>query len=371
MTFSVAIPSSIQEAVSRHLTRDDGQEDLCFLLWHPSSGKDRTTAVVRDVVWPDEGDRQIHGNVSFNADYFMRACDAAAAQGAGVALIHSHPSGRTWQGLSEDDFNAESRHAGRAQALTGLPMVGLTLATGDATLSARRWERVADRTYEPLWASDVRVVGDRFRTSRPMQRQQGHAEALTRSYATWGAEVQQSLDNLKVGVVGAGSVGMLVVEALARVGVGHVTVIDFDTVKERNLDRLSGARRLDALLGLSKAVVARRLAVSAATNPSFDCRVLECSVLEAEGLAAAMDCDVLFSCVDRPAGRSTLNALAYAHCIPVVDGGVLVDSRDGRLRSAQWRSHVAAPGRRCLECLEQYDPAQVQADRDGLLDDPS
>lgn len=369
--FSVAIPSNIQEQVSRHLTRNDGQEDLCFLIWHPSQGKHRTTAVVHEVVWPKEGDRQVHGNVSFNADYFMRACDAASAQGGGIALIHSHPSGTSWQGLSEDDFNAESRHAGRAKALTGLPMIGLTLATGDETLSARRWERVNDRTYEPRWASNVRVVGDRFRSSRPVRRRPSEVVALTRSFATWGEEVQQSLDDLHVGVVGAGSVGMLVVEALARIGVGHLTIIDFDTVKERNLDRLTGARRLDALLALSKASVAGRSAEAAATNPSFECTVLECSVLEAEGLAAAMDCDILFSCVDRPAGRSSLNALAYAHCIPVVDGGVLVDSRAGRLRSAQWRSHIAAPGRRCLECLEQYDPAQVQADRDGLLDDPT
>ena len=63
--------------------------------------------------------------------------------------------------------------------------------------------------------------------------------------------------------------------------------------------------------------------------------------------------------------------LAYAHQIPVVDGGVRVSvTPSKRLRSADWRAHVALPDRPCLECLEQFDPADVVMERQGLLDDP-
>lgn len=166
--------------------------------------------------------------------------------------------------------------------------------------------------------------------------------------------------------------GAVVAEALARTGVENLLLIDFDTVETVNLDRLLHARRRDAALARSKVEVLRRALVRSATAASPRIEALERSVLEEEGFRAALDCDVLFSCVDRPGPRMVLNIVAYAHLIPVVDGGVRVESPGGKhLKAADWRAHVAAPGRRCMGCIGQFDEARAGLDIGGMLDDPS
>jgi hypothetical protein len=148
---SVAIPTDVSARLTTHLLRPDSQEDLSFVLWRPSTGHERTTAVVYDVVLPGEGDRQVHGNASFNDTFFLRAAALAAEAGAGLGLIHSHPRGRGWQQLSRDDHAAEARHAGQGAAMTGLPLLGVTLAGRDGELSARMWERAGTRRHEARW----------------------------------------------------------------------------------------------------------------------------------------------------------------------------------------------------------------------------
>jgi hypothetical protein len=372
MNYSVALTTDVHAQALGHLVRADRQEDLCFALWFPSQGKERTTALVRELVLPRGGERQVHGNASFQPEYFERALGAACADGAGLAFLHSHPV-PGWQGMSADDVAAEQGHAAAAKGGTGLPLVGLTVGS-DGAWSARFWEKAGPRRYERRWCRSVRVVGERLtitfderQAPRPAPRRE-----LARTVSAWGPEVQALLSRLHVGVVGAGSVGCLVAEALARMGVSRLRLLDFDSVEEVNLDRLLHATRADAERRRSKVeMLAAALRQSATARP-FWAEPLEWSVVEEEGFRATLDCDVLFSCVDRPWPRSVLNLIAYAHLIPVVDGGLLLETRKGNagLRRADWRAHVAAPSRRCLECLGQYEPGLVQAEREGNFDDP-
>ncbi len=59
----------------------------------------------------------------------------------------------------------------------------------------------------------------------------------TRSLPILGDEAIEKLKKASVCVIGLGGVGSFAAEALARSGVGHITLIDFDTVSESNLNR--------------------------------------------------------------------------------------------------------------------------------------
>lgn len=369
---SAALTDEAHDALANHLLQHVQDEDLCFAIYHPSAGAQRTTAVVSEPILPRDGEREVHGNVEFAGEYFLRAAGIAAERGAGLVLLHSHTRrSRGWQAMSSDDVDAESAWAPRALGMTGLPLVGMTLA-GDGAWSARFWEKTAPKTYERLDCESVRVVGGRLRmTYHEAQRPTpGFREALTRTISAWGTDTQAELARLRIGVIGAGNVGAIIAEALVRTGIQHVRLLDFDSIKMVNLDRVMHATERDVRLARSKvemlAAALRRSATAA--DPIIE--PMELSVVEEDGFRAALDCDVLFSCVDRPWPRSVLNFIAYAHLIPVVDGGIRVRTTGDKIVSADWKAHVATPGRRCLECLGQYDPNLITAERFGQLDDP-
>jgi hypothetical protein len=371
LSYSVAIPGKVDKAMLAHLIRADHQEDLCFATWYPSNGVHRKTALLHTVMLPQPGERLVHGNASFEARYFERAVMEAVKAGAGLAFLHSHP-GPGWQDMSDDDIRAEQGHAAAVKGATGLPLVGLT-AGNDHSWSARFWEKTAPSRYERRWCSSVRAVGSQLRITfnDRLQPAPSASESLRRTISAWGPTRHANLARIRVGIVGAGSVGSIVAEALARTGFQHITLIDFDTVEELNLDRLLHACPRDARMARSKVNVLGKALRCSATAWPFQVHMLEWSIVEKEGFRAALDCDVLFSCVDRPWPRSVLNYIAYAHLIPVIDGGIRVTSSPARgLHAADWRVHIASPDRRCLECRQQYDPGLVSTERDGYFDDP-
>ena len=367
--YSVAMAESIDRVLRAHLIRQDGDEDLTFALWSPSLGAERLTALLHTVVFPGEGDRQVHGNVSFNQQYFERVCRLALAEDLGIAFLHSHPY-PGWQGMSWDDVVAERRLAGSAGALTGLPLAGLTIGS-DGAWSARFWEHEGGRSHKRNWCALVRVVGSRLGVTYADEvlRRPTFQDTFRRSVTVWGPEAHADLARLRVGIVGLGSVGALVAETLARMGLMRFALIDFDHVEPHNLDRLVTATAAD--IGRLKVDVARDRILSVGTAESVDVRGVPFSVVEEAGYRAALDCDVLFCCVDRPRARHVLNHMAYGHLIPVIDGGIAVRFKQQRFSGVDWQVQTVGPGRPCLECLESYDQADVSTEAAGMLDDPS
>jgi hypothetical protein len=369
--YSVAMTERLATTAAAHLLSRDGQEDLCFALWRPSQGRSRTTALVHRLLLPKRRERRVHGNASFAPAYLERAMSVAAAEGAGLALLHSHPGGRGWQGMSLDDVRAEQGNAGAVLGATGKPFVGLTLA-GDRNWSGRFWMRTAPRTYARQNCTTVRVVGNRLKVTYMDELAPAPVATAeqTRTISAWGADVQQHIARLRVGLIGSGSVGGLVGDAVARTGFEDMLLMDFDSIEIHNLDRLSYATRND-VGNLKVDVQAEHLAARATADP-FRVQKVPSAVFEDDGFRAALDCDVLFACVDRPWGRYVLNLIAYAHLVPVIDGGIAVRcNKHGELAAADWKAHTATIGRTCLQCLGQYDPGFVQAEREGLLDDPA
>ena len=282
--------------------------------------------------------------------------------------MHNHfTSG--WQDMSPQDVVAERDRIAPVAASTKLPLVGLTMGT-DGSLSARFW---IDRDQSgPVWCRKVRFMesgkmGVTYNAGMllPYRRR----PQLQRTIDSWGLAMQEKMARLKIGIIGVGSVGAVVVESLARMGVENLLLIDADRVEAHNLDRLLHARNED--IHSYKVEVAEKRARHAATAKDFHVAAIAGSLQTESCYRAALDCDLLFACVDRPLPKDLLNHIAYAHCIPVIFGGIFIDnSAGGRLAQASWNTSVVGPGHRCLRCDGQYTTSDVAQERDGTLDNP-
>ncbi len=69
-----------------------------------------------------------------------------------------------------------------------------------------------------------------------------------------GNEAVKKLQKSTVMVVGCGAVGSFAIESLARSGLGHIILVDFDKIEESNINRQLFA--LDSTIGKSKVDVA-------------------------------------------------------------------------------------------------------------------
>jgi tRNA A37 threonylcarbamoyladenosine dehydratase len=125
------------------------------------------------------------------------------------------------------------------------------------------------------------------------------------------------LGQCHVCVIGIGGVGSWAAEALARSGVGRLTLIDLDHVAESNINRQVQA--LAATLGQAK-VQAMKERI-AQINP--DCRVdcIEEFITEDNVATLLPMCAAVLDCIDQVRAKAALVAHCKRNKIPVVTTG--------------------------------------------------
>ena len=121
-------------------------------------------------------------------------------------------------------------------------------------------------------------------------------------------------------VVGAGAIGNEVLKNLALMGVGHIYVIDLDTIEYSNLSRSILFREKDAKKGLYKAdVVAKRVKK---INSTIKCTPIVGNVGYDVGLGLIKKVDVVIGCLDNRLARLLTNRLCFKVNTPWIDAGI-------------------------------------------------
>jgi molybdopterin/thiamine biosynthesis adenylyltransferase len=139
-----------------------------------------------------------------------------------------------------------------------------------------------------------------------------------RNLGTIGLEGQAKLLQSTVAIVGLGGLGGFVTEALARMGVGRLILIDGDAFEEHNLNRqlLSD----EAVLGMPKAEAAARRV--AGVNSAVEVTAHTTMLTEENLLRLLAGADVVVDALDRLPTRLLLQEGVQALGIPLVHGSI-------------------------------------------------
>ena len=129
---------------------------------------------------------------------------------------------------------------------------------------------------------------------------------------------RKTVQDAKVLVVGAGALGNEVIKNLVLMGIGHLYIIDFDTIEAANLSRSPLFRESDS--GRKKAEVAAARAKE--LNPDVHVQYLHGDVTNQLGLGVIRRMDVIIGCLDNREARLAVNRYSYWMKKPWVDGAI-------------------------------------------------
>jgi adenylyltransferase/sulfurtransferase len=144
-----------------------------------------------------------------------------------------------------------------------------------------------------------------------------HTDRLgTFEFISWWE--REKVQKANVLVVGAGALGNDVIKNLALMGVGHIFIIDFDTIEVANLSRSVLFRESDNHRSKAEVAAARAKAL----NPQIHVQYLNGDVTTQLGLGVFRRMDVVIGCLDNREARLAVNRFCYWMNKPWVDGAI-------------------------------------------------
>ncbi len=306
------------------------------------------------------------------AAFVAQCLDYCRANGLGYVAIHNH-GGSDRVAFSATDLASHER---------GYPTL-LTLNDG-APVGALVFARKA--AAGDIWFADgrrlptrsVRVIGSPLQHLTPEPPTVQFSDPRFHRQLLMFSELGQArLQNCRVAIVGLGGVGSILVELLARLGVGTLLLVDPDRLTVSNLSRVIGATRWDARwpfcasraprwlqtiamrLSAQKTGIAARVARRA--NPSVEVVQFAANIASRGVSQACRDCDFMFLAADSMQARLTVNALVQQYLIPGLQvGSKIVTGDDGhRLEDAYSVVRWLLPGPGCLWCNGLVSPQRL------------
>ncbi len=352
---TLALAGTTHTQAHCHLFPGDGCEAATILLCARTPGP-RLRLLVREII-PipyDACAHRGHDAITWPGRFLEEAIDRGEAEGLCLILLHSHPGGLFAFSEADDKsdlitieslFQAYGDWHGSAIMI---PSGAMRARLYDSDMAPRPVDLVTSAGDDiHFWWNDECLSVETG--ARPVAFTSGMTAELGR------------LTAIIIGVSGTGSIQA---EQAARLGFGGVTLIDFDRIKQRNLNRILNATLAD--------VVARRFksdafaeAITTYRGPGIATPVIA-PINTRDAVLAASQGDVMFCCVDTLEARHLADLIAAAFVLPLFDVGVVIPVRNAEsaiaIIDAVGRIDYVQPGGATLGDRKVYTPERLRAE---------
>jgi molybdopterin/thiamine biosynthesis adenylyltransferase len=173
-----------------------------------------------------------------------------------------------------------------------------------------------------------------------------------------GDEGLSKLSRTRIAVLGGGGGGSHIVQQLAHVGIGEITIIDHDVLERSNVNRVVGSTYAD--VGRAKATILseRFKGYGAVLRPIIS------RGEDPAGVAALQRADLVIAAVDGFRARDSFERICRQALVPYIDIGLRIATDDiGNTTAIGGQIMVSKVGGPCLRCAGVLTDALLAADR--------
>lgn len=349
MNYSLTIREKDYQSLRASVFSMKDTEGAAYILCGESKTDSERRFLARSVipVVPEDYLARRQDFHSLSSASYAKVTKIAKRENLSIIFAHSHPGGLLEYSPQDDREEPKLQEFFSSRVPSRLH--GSLVLTEGGIIG-----RIFDHELIPL--TRIRIMGQRFAFH---DRVRGHVQNLDffdRQIRAFGSAVQTLLQSLHIGIVGAGGTGSAVIEQLARLGVGTLSIFDGDRFDASNVNRVYGSHSSD--IGQTKVHIAKQNVERIGLGTKLT--VYDKHITQEAIAAQLRKCDIIFGCTDKEIPRSILIQLALRYLIPVIDMGIVIKSEKNVISDVVGRVTTLMPGEACLFCRQRITAERIR-----------
>ena len=354
----IKITEKMHQELKNHLHNGDGLEALGFALCGRLQNKGEEFLLVhKTFLMPYNKCNRSENFVSWKTIDVEHLLEEALAKGLGIVKFHSHFVNDSNFSYLDDKSDKDFFDSVYGWVNKDLLHASVVMYPDGAMKG-----RVVKPDLNFTEIDKISVIGESINMFSNSNEDTRIRKAFKRNSQAFGAKTVNTLQGMKIGVVGCSGTGSPIIQMLFRLGVGTLVIIDPDVMGHENLNRIVPSKTSDA----DKKTLKVEVIKEHIDNVNIGTEVITHSCLIQDSREAFNDlasCDFNFGCMDSVEGRYYLNLISTDYLVPVSDIGVkIVADGEGGIDSIVGNIHYVYPNSKTLLERGVYTSGQLAAE---------